>query len=114
MSCASCVKRCRSGAPRPRAAHAPGRDALAAVHGRRAPRDGQEAPLARQQPQHLGLSAHADDPELLDNCEHLAGGTRRVFVVHGEERPAMIYADRLRDAGFDDVKVPLRKQRFEL
>ncbi len=56
----------------------------------------------------LGLSAHADYKELLASLGHLANDTKQVFVVHGEEDPAMRFADRLRDAGFKDVHVPVR------
>jgi metallo-beta-lactamase family protein len=58
----------------------------------------------------LGLSAHADWRELLANLRHLAPACRRVFVVHGEEGPATRFADRLRDAGFADVHVPVREE----
>jgi metallo-beta-lactamase family protein len=56
----------------------------------------------------LGLSAHADWKELLANLGHLAASARKVFVVHGEEDPAMRFADKLRDAGFQGVHVPVR------
>jgi len=59
-----------------------------------------------------GLSAHADYAELLASSKHLAAKARGVFVVHGEEDPALIYADRLRDVGFDNVEVPVHKQKF--
>jgi len=61
-----------------------------------------------------GLSAHADYGELLRALTPLAENCKGVFVVHGEEDPAMIFADRLRDAGFDSVEVPVRKQKFDL
>lgn len=60
------------------------------------------------------LSAHADGDELLANSRHLAGKTRGVFVVHGEERAAAAHAERLRDAGFANVAVPVREQEFTL
>lgn len=56
----------------------------------------------------LGLSAHADYKELLASLGHLAARPCKVFVVHGEEAPAIRFADRLRDAGFADVHVPVR------
>ncbi len=61
-----------------------------------------------------GLSAHADYNELMEHTDHLAAAAECVFVVHGEEDPAMIHADRLRDAGFGNVEVPVRTQRFVL
>ncbi len=61
-----------------------------------------------------GLSAHADWREILTNVQHLAPVVRRVFVVHGEEGPATKFADRLEEAGFREVVVPVHKQKFEL
>ena len=58
-----------------------------------------------------GLSAHADYSELLESFDHLDRSTR-VFVVHGEEDAAMKFADRLQDAGFGQVDVPVRKEKF--
>ncbi|MEZ5963584.1 MAG: MBL fold metallo-hydrolase [Planctomycetota bacterium] len=55
----------------------------------------------------LGLSAHADYKELLASLGHLAQHPCKVFVVHGEEGPATRFADRLRDAGFGTVHVPV-------
>jgi metallo-beta-lactamase family protein len=61
-----------------------------------------------------GLSAHADSRELLEALRHLAAEVRHVFVVHGEEDPALRFADRLEDAGFRAVTVPVYKQWVEL
>ncbi len=61
-----------------------------------------------------GLSAHADYQELLDNLRHLIDCTERVFVVHGEEEPALKMAERLRGIGFRKVDVPVHRQKFEL
>jgi metallo-beta-lactamase family protein len=60
-----------------------------------------------------GLSAHADYRELLSSFRHLAPKTR-VFVVHGEEDAALKFADKLLDAGFRDVEVPVKKEKFNL
>jgi metallo-beta-lactamase family protein len=60
-----------------------------------------------------GLSAHADYKELLRTARPLAPKAR-VFVVHGEEDAAMKYADRLYEAGFTQVDVPIRKEKFVL
>jgi metallo-beta-lactamase family protein len=68
--------------------------------------------LGREFPVHCkvrampGLSAHADYRELLGFERHLADSCRQVFVVHGEEEPAIAYADRLRQAGFSNIEVP--------
>jgi len=59
-----------------------------------------------------GLSAHADYGELLAHTGHLAPKCKQAFVVHGEEATALIYADRLRKAGFRTVEVPKQRDRF--
>lgn len=61
-----------------------------------------------------GLSAHADGDELLAGSRHLAATCRQAFVVHGEEAPALAYADRLRAAGFRRVEVPQKGETFEV
>jgi metallo-beta-lactamase family protein len=60
-----------------------------------------------------GLSAHADYQEMLRSYRHLAPNTR-VFVVHGEEDAALKFADKLVDAGFRQVDVPVRQEKFVL
>ncbi|MCC6782499.1 MAG: MBL fold metallo-hydrolase [Planctomycetes bacterium] len=59
----------------------------------------------------LGLSAHADWRELCDSLGHLAKTATRVFVVHGEERQALAFVDRLKQLGFRDVVAPSHGQR---
>lgn len=61
-----------------------------------------------------GLSAHADYRELLAALRHLRATVRQTFVVHGESHPALVFADRLLDAGFSNVEVPVHGQRFLL
>jgi metallo-beta-lactamase family protein len=61
-----------------------------------------------------GFSAHADYQELLAHTGPLAAKCRQAFVVHGEEPTALIYADRLRKAGFRSVEVPRQRDRFEI
>ena len=61
-----------------------------------------------------GLSAHADYQELLDNLKHLVPSVKTVFVVHGEEKPALKMAERLRGIGFKHVEVPVYKQKLKL
>lgn len=56
-----------------------------------------------------GFSAHADHVELLSASRHLTSRCKQVFVVHGEEKPAMAYAAELRDAGFREVIVPEKR-----
>jgi len=61
-----------------------------------------------------GFSAHADWAELLAASRPLAARCRQVFVVHGEDEPAMAYAARLRDAGFPEVVVPEKHEIVEV
>lgn len=69
----------------------------------------------RCQVRHInGLSAHADQRELLDHLAPLVPAAPRVFVVHGEENASARFADELRTLGFEDVEVPLHKERFRL
>jgi len=42
-----------------------------------------------------GLSAHADQPELLEWLGHIEEAPRRTFVVHGEQEAASAFADVL-------------------
>ncbi len=61
-----------------------------------------------------GLSAHADQGELLRHLSPLANSTRKTFVVHGEETAAMRFAEHLKDAGFRGVEVPQYGEHFTL
>ena len=61
-----------------------------------------------------GLSAHADYREILEHLSPLASTTQGVYVVHGEENASMRFADRLVEAGFRNVEVPLYKEEFTL
>jgi len=61
-----------------------------------------------------GLSAHADYREMIEHLRPLARTVQQVFVVHGEERASMQFADHLHDAGFRGVEVPLYKEKFTL
>ena len=60
-----------------------------------------------------GLSAHADYKELLRSFRHLAPRAR-VFVVHGEEEASLPFSDRLIDAGFQQVDVPVKREKFTI
>jgi metallo-beta-lactamase family protein len=61
-----------------------------------------------------GLSAHADRRELVDHLRPLTESVEQVFVVHGEERAAVRFADHLLDAGFRSVEVPLYREGYKL
>ncbi len=59
-----------------------------------------------------GLSAHADEKELVEGLRHLARGTRKVWVLHGEPGPSESLASALRKAGFGDVQVPIEGKSY--
>lgn len=64
-----------------------------------------------------GFSAHADRNELLaytGHLNHANGRLKRVFVVHGEEEPAMALASGIREQGVPDVLVPEQGQEVEV
>jgi len=61
-----------------------------------------------------GLSAHADRTGLLEHLEGNLGSCEQLFVVHGEEDATAQLAARLRRKGFENVEVPVYRQRFEL
>ena len=52
------------------------------------------------------LSAHADRDELLAHVQTARGALRKVFVVHGEEKQSLAFADTLLTAGIPEVAVP--------
>ncbi len=57
-----------------------------------------------------GFSAHADRPELLDFVARARtnGRLQHVFVVHGDEEPAMALAEGIKALGVPHVRVPER------
>jgi metallo-beta-lactamase family protein len=61
-----------------------------------------------------GFSGHADCDDLMELLTPRAHRAKRVFLVHGEEDQSGPFADRLRDAGFADVVIAERDQRYEL
>ncbi|MDE3088559.1 MAG: MBL fold metallo-hydrolase [Chloroflexota bacterium] len=61
-----------------------------------------------------GFSAHADRSELLDWVSRGKDKLKGVFVVHGEEKSALSFADALRSMGGFTVTVPEPKQTIEL
>ncbi|MBI3268299.1 MAG: MBL fold metallo-hydrolase [Planctomycetes bacterium] len=60
-----------------------------------------------------GLSAHADRDDLIASVR-AAGGSPRVFVVHGEEAQALELAASLRRTGLARVDAPVRGESFVL
>lgn len=61
-----------------------------------------------------GLSAHADQAELLSWLGHFKKPPRQTFVVHGEEATAFGFADLLRRNWGWDVEVPGRRETVEI
>jgi metallo-beta-lactamase family protein len=61
-----------------------------------------------------GFSAHADRSELLNWVSQVKDTLKGVFVVHGEEKSTMAFADALRGMGGFKVSVPEPHQTIEL
>ncbi len=60
-----------------------------------------------------GFSAHADQKELLDWLSAFRNKPE-VFVVHGEEETALLFADLVRQNNCFTVHTPIRGESFEL
>ncbi len=62
-----------------------------------------------------GLSAHADQPALLDWLAHFEAPPRRTFVVHGEPRAAAVFADAIGSRlGWDNVTIAQQREHYAL
>ena len=75
---------------------------------------GDEYPLQARVETIGGLSAHADRDELLAFLGHLEKPPARTFLVHGEEKQSLAFAEHLREKGFPRVDVPEPGQHFEV
>ena len=53
-----------------------------------------------------GLSAHADQPHLIEYALASKDTLKGVFLVHGEEGPALTLMEKLKQAGLQDVYYP--------
>jgi|LGOV01.1.fsa_nt_gb metallo-beta-lactamase family protein len=53
-----------------------------------------------------GLSAHADQPHLIEYALASKDTLKGVFLVHGEEGPALTLMEKLKQAGLQDVHYP--------
>ena len=60
------------------------------------------------------LSGHADQKELLAWMRPIAGGLKRVFLVHGEFEQAAVLAQLIREEFGLEVSIPSRGESFEL
>ena len=61
-----------------------------------------------------GLSAHADQMELLEWARHFdRNRLQRMFLVHGEPAASLVLAEKLRHEGVQEVTVPSRGDSVE-
>ena len=75
---------------------------------------GEEFPLRAQVRTVSGLSAHADQAELMEYASHMKTKPAKTFLVHGEEDQQKPFADKLHENGFPDVRIPVEGQKFEV
>jgi metallo-beta-lactamase family protein len=61
-----------------------------------------------------GLSAHAGQDFLVEYAQATQGSLEQVFLVHGEEKPAMILTDKLAEKGIHPVHYPELNSTVEL
>ena len=61
-----------------------------------------------------GLSAHADQQELLNWADHFQKRPSHTFIVHAEDGPAQALAQTMQQRGFHQVNVPAPGQSFAL
>lgn len=62
-----------------------------------------------------GLSAHADQPALLEWLAHFEKPPKRTFVVHGEYEASRVFAEAIEsELGWDGVEVAAPEQRYPL
>ena len=61
-----------------------------------------------------GLSGHAGQDLLMEYALSANGKLRKVFLVHGEEKPAMILQNKLKDIGVRQVAYPEMHSSAEL
>jgi metallo-beta-lactamase family protein len=53
-----------------------------------------------------GLSGHAGQDLLIDYATAVKKTVKKVFLVHGEEKPAMMLTEKLKEKGMHDVYYP--------
>ncbi len=61
-----------------------------------------------------GLSAHADQPLLIEYALASKDTLKGVFLVHGEEGPALTLMEKLKQAGLQDVHYPELGESVEI
>ncbi len=60
-----------------------------------------------------GLSAHADEKELIEWCNPLKGRVGKIFLVHGELTPQQNLKARLNANNFEHVYIPKQGDTFD-
>ncbi len=61
-----------------------------------------------------GFSAHAGQDFLVEYAKAVKDTAKRVYLVHGEDRPARVLEERLDEAGVGRVYYPERGALAEL
>jgi metallo-beta-lactamase family protein len=61
-----------------------------------------------------GLSSHAGQPLLIEYARAVNNTVRKIFLVHGEETPAMTLRQKLMDRGLEQVYYPEWEESVEL
>jgi metallo-beta-lactamase family protein len=61
-----------------------------------------------------GLSAHADQHQLLDYALRVKDRVKHIFLVHGEANPATTLMEAMGDSGISNVDYPELGAEFEL
>lgn len=59
------------------------------------------------------MSSHADQNKLLDWLKHI-NGVKKVFLIHGDPAQREGFANKVKEAGIQDVTLPMNGQEFEL
>lgn len=75
---------------------------------------GEPVPLRAEVQRLDALSGHADREEMLAWMKPIAGGLKRVFLVHGEPDQQTAFASAIRERYGLDVVAPERGQSFDL
>jgi metallo-beta-lactamase family protein len=61
-----------------------------------------------------GLSAHAGQDLLVDYAANVKKTVKKIFLVHGEEKPAMTLTEKLKEKGMHEVYYPELHSSVEL
>jgi metallo-beta-lactamase family protein len=84
------------------------------AHQAEVPIFGEPTPLRAEVQKLDALSGHADREEMLTWLKPIAGGLKKVFLVHGEPDQQMAFAAAIRERYGLEVIVPERGSSFEL